>query len=83
MGCVVHHIYAFKGGSLIIQLIKQLIVKRIYVQNQNETYVDETDSKQPKYIGTSIPQISRKKSANQKSGDFCQKFVISIKKTIP
>ncbi len=47
--------------------------------------MDETDSKQPEIhrkIHTSlwILKISRKNSADQKSRDFCQIFVISNKK---
>ncbi len=49
---------------------------------------DEIDTEQPKIhrkIHTSlwILKISRKKSTNKKSWDFCQMFVISKKKTIP
>jgi hypothetical protein len=48
-------------------------------------YFDETDSKQPKihrkiHISLGILNISRKKSANKKSRDFCQMFVISKRK---
>jgi hypothetical protein len=48
----------------------------------------ETDSKQPKIhrkIHTSLwtLKISRKKSANQKSLDCCQMFVISKRKSYP
>ncbi len=50
--------------------------------------IDETHSKQPKiqrkiHTNLWIFKISRKKSMNQKSRDFCQIFVISEKKTIP
>jgi hypothetical protein len=52
------------------------------ISNNLKQNIDGTDSKQPKIhrkIQTSlwILKISRKKSANQKSPDFCQMFVIS------
>jgi hypothetical protein len=51
------------------------------ISNKFERNIDETDLKQPKIrrkIHTSlwIIKISRKKSANQKSRDFCEIFVI-------
>jgi hypothetical protein len=53
-----------------------------------EQNTDETDFKQPKIhrkIHTSIwiLKISRKKSANKKSRDFCQIFEIFTQKYIP
>ncbi len=62
---------------------KTALIKFINSNNFNQN-IDETDSKQPKNhrkIQTSlwIFKISRKKSANQKSCDFCQIFVISNK----
>jgi hypothetical protein len=56
------------------------------LSNSIKQNIDETDSKQPKihrtiHISPWISKMSRKKSANQKSQDFCQTFVISNKKT--
>ncbi len=61
---------------------------KLEISNNFKQNIDETDFKNnQKSIGKSIPayglKISKKKkSANQKSGDFWQNFVISIKKTI-
>ncbi len=57
---------------------KTAFVKFKISNNLNQN-IDETDSKHPKIHR--ILKISRKKSANQKSKDFCNIFVISNKKT--
>jgi hypothetical protein len=67
-------------------LLKVVFDKTMFVKFKQN--IDEKQSKQPKInrkIDTSqrILKISRKKSASKKSWDFCQKFVISQKKTIP
>ncbi len=74
-------------------LLKAVFDKTVFVKfkisnNNFKQNIDETHSKQTKIhveIHTSIwiLKISRKKSANQKSWDFCQMFVNSKKKTIP
>ncbi len=56
---------------------------KLKISNNFNQNIDETHSKQPKIhrkIHTSlwILKVSRKKSSNQTSWDFCQKFVISI-----
>ncbi len=52
-------------------------IVKIKISNKFKQNIDETDSKQPKSIGKSIPayellKISIKKSVNQKSRDFRQ-----------
>jgi hypothetical protein len=54
--------------------------KTFKISNNFKKNIDENHSKQPKV--QRILEISRKKSTNQKSLDFCQMFVISNKKTI-
>jgi hypothetical protein len=67
-------------------LLKVVFDKTVFVKfkirNNPKQNIDETHSKQPKIhrlIHTSlwILKISKKKSLNQKSEDFCQMFVIS------
>jgi len=67
-------------------LLKVVFDKTVFVNfnnsNKFKPNIDEKHSKQQKIqrkIHTSlwILKISRKKSANQKSPDFCQMFVIS------
>ncbi len=63
-------------------------IVKFKISNYLKQNIDETPWKQPKFhrkIHTSlwIFNISRKKSANQKSRDFCQMFVISKNKTVP
>jgi hypothetical protein len=54
------------------------------ISNNFKQNIDETHSKQPQiHTRLWILKISRKKSPNQKSWDFCQTFVILKKKTIP
>jgi hypothetical protein len=56
------------------------------ISNNFKQNIDgKTHSKQPKIHRKIlwILKISRKKSKNQKSQDFCQMFVIYKKKTIP
>jgi hypothetical protein len=57
------------------------------ISNNLTQNIDETDSNNKKFIGKSIPaygfkKSQEKKSANQKSQDFCQIFVICNKKIL-
>jgi hypothetical protein len=72
----------FAGGVERAVFDKTAFVK-FKINNNFKQNSDETHSKQPK-IHTSLwifKNLKKKKSANQKSRDFCQMFVISKKKT--
>ncbi len=78
---------AFLGFFTAQSLIKHRLSNLKLVMNLNKTLMKQINYIQPKIhrkIHTSlcILKISRKKSANQKSRDFCQIFVISNKKNL-
>ncbi len=54
-----------------------------FKQNLNETHSKQTKIHRKIHTNLWILKIWRKKSANQKSLDFCQMFAISKKKTVP
>ncbi len=77
--------FKYRNASKGTVIFDKTAFVKFKISNNFKQNIDETDLKQPKihrkiYTRLWILKISRKKSANQNSRDFCQIFVISNKK---